>query len=296
MSSSDSEEADAETGDSGGGLQILTFTAALNAVRDGTAAALQRAPQQTLDASFSREVFIFLPGDIVFCRAGEVESTLDAPALDATEEWWAMQVTRPFERTRMRQRCQIHGFWLDRVQRSALRWVLLDGREDVILYGCTLKETGGRPVLISSSELESGWNTNNQLVYSLPEQLAEHLEQLAQRSDDDEAPDDQHEQPDAGGEGEDGDEDATEAEGEEGDAGPAAGTSAAEDRIRRREEARDAQLAAQAAKRAELAARRSSMQELMQGSTAGRDLAPATRPRRDPRPVTRLIEEDDSRI
>ena len=287
------QAAAAETSDSGGALQILTFTAALNAVRDGTAAALQRAPQQTLDASFSRDVFIFLPGDIVFCRAGEVESTLDAPALDATEEWWALQVTRPFERARMRERCQIHGFWLDRVQRSALRWVLLDGREDIILYGCTLKETGGRPVLISSSELESGWNTNNELVYSLPEQLAERLEQLAQRSDDeDEAPDDQHEQPDAGREGED--EDATDAEGEEGDAGPAAGTSAVEDRIRRREEARDAQLAVEAAKRVELAARRGSMQELMQGSTAGRDLAPATRPRRDPRPISRLIEEDGS--
>ena len=120
---------------------VLSFDQALQRVRDGTEAARARAPQQTLDASFTRDKFVFIPSDIIFLEAGVIEDE-DNPGgfVDATEPWWALQVTQPFERARMRSGCIIRGFWLNRVARcSAGRWVLLGGAEVRQRYGTVLK-------------------------------------------------------------------------------------------------------------------------------------------------------------
>lgn len=153
-------------------------------VRNGTAAARSRAPQQTLDASFTREKFVFVPGDIVFLVAGVIEDDEDENNpdgfVDATEEWWALQITRPFERTKMRTRCQIHGFWLGRVARSsAEQWVLLQGKEVRLFYGAVIKTEQAQPVMINSSELVTGWSSSQQLTYTLPEELVARLDLLA---------------------------------------------------------------------------------------------------------------------
>lgn len=148
---------------------VLSFDQALQRVRDGTEAARARAPQQTLDASFTRDKFVFIPSDIIFLEAGVIEDE-DNPGgfVDATEPWWALQVTQPFERARMRPGCIIRGFWLNRVARcSAGRWVLLGGAEVRQRYGTVLKAAGGRPVIVSSSELETGWSSANKLIYTL---------------------------------------------------------------------------------------------------------------------------------
>ena len=57
--------------------------------------------QATLDTSFTRDKFVFVPGDIIFLEAGVIEDE-DNPDgfVDATEAWWALQVTRPHERSR----------------------------------------------------------------------------------------------------------------------------------------------------------------------------------------------------
>lgn len=160
---------------------VLSFDQALQRVRDGTEAARARAPQQTLDASFTRDKFVFIPSDIIFLEAGVIEDE-DNPGgfVDATEPWWALQVTQPFERARMRPGCIIRGFWLNRVARcSAGRWVLLGGAEVRQRYGTVLKAAGGRPVIVSSSELETGWSSANKLIYTLPAELIEQLDRLA---------------------------------------------------------------------------------------------------------------------
>ena len=138
--------------------RIISFDRALQRVRDGTAAARGRAAQQTLDVSFTRDKFVFVPGDIIFVLAGDIEDEDNPHAfVDATEPWWALQVTRPFERARMRPRCQVHGYWLGRAARSsATRWVLLQGMEVRIYYGSVLITERAQPLLISSSELATG--------------------------------------------------------------------------------------------------------------------------------------------
>ena len=292
---------------------VLSFDQALQRVRDGTEAARARAPQQTLDASFTRDKFVFIPSDIIFLEAGVIEDE-DNPGgfVDATEPWWALQVTQPFERARMRPGCIIRGFWLNRVARcSAGRWVLLGGAEVRQRYGTVLKAAGGRPVIVSSSELETGWSSANKLIYTLPDELITRLDGLAEE---------------AANESEDGGDDgvASEAEGDgdeggEEEGGVSGGEAGGEDEgpstappprdrnaVReRREEARERQLAEQQARRdtrraaqlADTEARRAALLDQLQGRAAGLDLAPLDRPRRNPRPIADLLRarfmEDD---
>lgn len=283
---------------------VISFDQALARVRDGTIAARARAPQQTLDTSFTRDKFVFVPGDIVFLEAGvvEVEDNLDG-FVDATEPWWALQVTQPFERLRMRSGCVLRGFWLNRVARcSAGRWVLLAGAEVRQRYGTVLKAAGRQPIVISSSELETGWSSADQLMYTLPPELILQLDRLAAEA---------AREP-AEGEGSDGGTTSeVEEGGEEGEAGGGdeaeGGEDAAQPAVRdrdagraRRDAARAAQLteaqgrrdARSAAQRAEVEARRVALPEQLQGGAAGVDLAPAARPRREARPFHRLIERD----
>ena len=135
---------------------VISFDVALQRVRNGTAAARGRAPQQTLDGSFTRDKFVFVPGDIIFMVAGVIDDA-DNPDgfVDATEPWWALQVTRPLERSRMRPGCHVHGYWLDRPARGAAnRWVLLAGSEVDLRYGAVLTTEQGQPVLLGHVQRE----------------------------------------------------------------------------------------------------------------------------------------------
>ena len=293
---------------------VLSFDQALQRVRDGTEAARARAPQQTLDASFTRDKFVFIPSDIIFLEAGVIEDE-DNPGgfVDATEPWWALQVTQPFERARMRPGCIIRGFWLNRVARcSAGRWVLLGGAEVRQRYGTVLKAAGGRPVIVSSSELETGWSSANKLIYTLPAELIEQLDRLAAEAagepsegecSDSGAPDDPEgeaggaeeaaggeEEAAGGGDDSDGGEDAARPPGRDRDAERALRDAARSAQLAAAQGRRDARSAAQ---RAEAEARRVALPEQLQGRAARVDLAPAARPRREARPVDRLIARDD---
>jgi len=300
-------------GDNAPGLCIISLDEALRKMREGSAGARARAGQQTLDQSYTREKFVFVPGDVVFLEAGVIDDT-DNPDgfVDATEPWWALQVTRPFERSKMRARCVLHGFWLNRVARSsACRWALLAGAEVPQRYGPVLKSASGQPVVVSSSELETGWSSANKLIYTLPDELITRLDGLAEE---------------AANELEDGGDDgvASEAEGDgdeggEEEGGVSGGESGGDDEgpstappprdrnaVReRREEARERQLAEQQARRdtrraaqlADTEARRAALLDQLQGRAAGLDLAPLDRPRRNPRPIADLLRarfmEDD---
>lgn len=290
-----------------GASLVVSFDQALSRVRDGTAAARARAPQQTLDALCTRDKFIFVPGDIIFLEAGVIKDE-DNPSgfVDATELWWALQVTQPFERSRMRSGCVLRGFWLNRVARSSAgRWVLLAGAEVRQRYGTVLKAAGGQPIIVSSSELETGWSSADQLIYTLPDELISRLDRLAaQAGEGDESGggggggeatnEEEHQEED--GEEEAGNEEAS------ASAGPACRDREAE--RERREAARTAQLAeAQARRDARVAAahaateaRRLALPEQLQGMAAGVDLAPAARSRREPRPIDRLIEVCESHL
>jgi len=80
----------------------------------------------------------------------------------------------------MRPRCQVHGYWLGRVARSsATRWVLLQGMEVRVYYGSVLITERAQPLLISLSELATGWSSADQLTYTMPEELIARLDAAA---------------------------------------------------------------------------------------------------------------------
>ena len=302
-------EVQVEHADDGDAQRIISFDQALERVRNGTVAARAHAPQQTLDASFTRENFVFISGDIVFLEAGVIEDQ-DNPDgfVIATEPWWALQVTRPVERARMRKGCHVHGFWLERAARSSAgRWVLKAGAEVRVYYGAVLKAASKHPVLISSSELQTGWSSADQLMYTLPAQLIAQLDQLAAAAADEpsegegggdggeNASDDEEQQEEEPGGGHEGDGDG---DGATGGAAQAAVRDRDAERARR-EQARIAQLAEAEARRdarrvvqlAEPEARRVALREQLQGPSAGVDLAPTARPRRERRTLDELMQD-----
>ena len=57
--------------------------------------------------------------------------------------------------------------------------MLLAGAEVRQRYGTLLKAAGGRPIIVSSSELETGWSSADQLIYTLPDVLISRLDRLA---------------------------------------------------------------------------------------------------------------------
>ena len=177
--------------------RALGFDQALQRARSGSASA-SRGLQQTLDTSFTRERFLFLPGDIVFTEAGVDEAEDSLEQVDTTEGWWALQLTQPFERARINvarrpAACKLHGFWLARKRRSrALEWVLLTSHEDSVCYGTVLKDAQGRPAeMISSAELQSSYTASagsagnhtwaaGARIYTFSAELVERLDQLAE--------------------------------------------------------------------------------------------------------------------
>ena len=48
-----------------------------------------------------------------------------------------------------------------------------------VYYGAVLKMASGQPVLITSSELATGWSSANELMYTLPAELIARLDGLA---------------------------------------------------------------------------------------------------------------------
>ena len=148
---------------------------------------------------------------------------------------------------------------------------------------------------LSSSELDTGWSSLDQLVYELPDELISRLNGLAAAAATADAPTVDH-----GGEGHAQDKEEAEEEEVEDDAdGDAEGGEA--ERTRRLA-ARAAKRADAEAKHAEVAAcrraaaeaRRAALPEQLQGRMAGQGLAPPTHPRRTPKPIDRLVEHNEA--
>ena len=68
-------------------------------------------------ANLSRDEYLFKPGDLGFIVGGLIRLP-DGREIADGEAVWAFQVSRAFERSRMRNGCQVNLFWLQRAGRS----------------------------------------------------------------------------------------------------------------------------------------------------------------------------------
>ena len=129
--------------------RYMTFVAALRRVlADSSAVPPVRLGEDGLD----RHKHLLLPGDFVFVIAGDrVRSRTNRTQTvwwTMVELWWAVQVSRAFERSKMgRDRCHVRGWWLERQARSRVnRWRLLGHHEiPFVSFGSLVKGEAGDP-------------------------------------------------------------------------------------------------------------------------------------------------------
>jgi hypothetical protein len=97
---------------------LTTFTEEVAALarKQAMLAPAQAAPVHT-GANLLRNEYLFKPGDLGFITGGLI--TLDdGREIADGEDFWAFQVSKPFERSRMRNGCSVDVFWLQRAGRS----------------------------------------------------------------------------------------------------------------------------------------------------------------------------------
>jgi hypothetical protein len=154
--------------------RFLSITQALDRL-----ATQPRAVQllQQPDTTFERELYLYLPGDILFTIAGEIVD----PAMARRarfELWWALKVTRPYEKASTGARYQVHGQWLDLTEQRC--WKVLSPLIPYVLFGSlVIDPSTSLPFMLRPDELPATLR-NAELVYQLPADLVDTLDAAVQ--------------------------------------------------------------------------------------------------------------------
>ena len=136
----------------------------------------------------TRATHLFLEGDLLFVMAGEWEERNDAgelEAVDHTELWWAIQVTRALELGKDRPRCWVYCYYLEQQPEDGegnSRRRLVSGNELHVFYEeLVIDPVTKRPFSVASHDLPMGWDSRSNVVYSLPADLCTRLDRAARR-------------------------------------------------------------------------------------------------------------------
>jgi hypothetical protein len=154
-----------------------SFRAGLDRLRTRRARAAGQAAHQR-DEQLTRERYRFLQGDAAFLLSGEVEGAadgedgedsedgvLEARIAGRSELWWAIQVTRAFERSKVSKRCKIKCFWMDSLGNRRFR--LLTDREVSVFFGTILCDPSTKePICIHADDLPPTWDEELDVVAS----------------------------------------------------------------------------------------------------------------------------------
>ena len=156
--------------------------------------------QQSAVSQQSREDYLLLVGDVAFVAAGEleesrVESTdgeeggaheadaghvLEGTVVERTELWWAIQVTKAFERSKVHRSCVIKCFWLDAMGEQ--KYKVLSDREVSVFRGTLLLNPGTtRQIVVHGDDLTASWEGDSlQAVYQFSHELCGQLDDAAE--------------------------------------------------------------------------------------------------------------------
>ena len=182
-------------------LRFLSIAEALERLaRQPRAVQLQQQPNVIYD----RGSYLFLPGDLVFCIAGEIADAAMARRA-RFELWWVVKVTRAYEKTKTGSRCQVHGQWLDLTEQRCCK-VLAPPIPYVLFGSLVIDPSTSLPFMLRPDDLPATLR-NAELVYQLPSDLVDSLsaavqaqlrqdELAAAESDDDEEGGDEDESDD----------------------------------------------------------------------------------------------------
>jgi hypothetical protein len=136
----------------------------------------RRGEEPRLGDVFSRDVYAFMPGDVVFCKAGE-----EADGTPSRDAWWPALVREPFHVTKQRPRCILKFFWLDRVPHLEKGWRLNSAGVSAP-YHVVLQGEGNRPLCIPVEEVTAGWEDGAKMYEFSPE-ICDLADGLAEKHD-----------------------------------------------------------------------------------------------------------------
>jgi len=129
--------------------------------------------------SSDRSAYIFQPRDLVFVEAGEIGQGVARPpqaAAAAHEMFWAVQVSKPHEKSKVGPRCQVHGYWLDRVGGRGWQLMAAHPIQPYLYFGRLLVDPStGLPFSIRPDQVPMALR-NSAMVYELPSELTDRLE------------------------------------------------------------------------------------------------------------------------
>lgn len=120
-----------------------------------------------------RGKYLFLPSDIVFVIAGEIQDPRLAQRA-SKELWWAVKITKAYEKTKTGRMCQVYGQWLELLQLRCWR-VTPDPIPFVYFKSLVINPSTGTPLFLRPDELPASLR-DNELVYQLPNDLISSLD------------------------------------------------------------------------------------------------------------------------
>ena len=160
---------DVQTDDLGAN-RFLSIDEALarEGLRDGGAVPPVRAAVMQ-----DRGKYLFLPSDIIFVIAGEIQD-LRLAQRASKELWWAVKITKAYEKTKTGRMCKVHGQWLELLQLRCWR-VSPDLIPYVYFKSLVIDPSTGNPFCLRPDELPASLR-DNELVFQLPTDLISSLD------------------------------------------------------------------------------------------------------------------------
>ena len=153
------------------GNQYVSYKVAV--LRVGGLVERRTGAELRIGGVYSRDEYVFVPRDIIFCKAGE-----EADGTAAQDAWWPALVREAFHRGRQRARCQVKVFILDSSPHSP-RSYQLNATPVTVRFESLLRGAGGKPMCILAEDTSSASCYSDGIVrYELDEDICHMADEL----------------------------------------------------------------------------------------------------------------------
>jgi hypothetical protein len=134
----------------------------------------RRGEEPQIGGAHSRDEYVFITRDIVFCKAGE-----DYDGSAARDSWYPALIREPLHHSKQRAKCHVKLFWLDPSPRSP-RSFQMNATPVAVRFESLLRDQVNRPLCIMAETAAGVVSYDDGIVvYELDEAICSMADELA---------------------------------------------------------------------------------------------------------------------
>ena len=135
----------------------------------------RRGEEPQIGGAHSRDEYVFITRDIVFCKAGE-----DYDGSAARDSWYPALIREPLHHSKQRAKCHVKLVWLDPSPRSSPRSFQMNATPVAVRFESLLRDQVNRPLCIMAETAAGVVSYDDGIVvYELDEAICSMADELA---------------------------------------------------------------------------------------------------------------------